>query len=38
MIFDGKDLRTLTTYIAKNLETGRQYRFKVSAYNFNGEG
>ena len=38
LIFDAKNLRTLTQYIANNLDTGRFYRFTVSAYNFNGEG
>ena len=38
LVFDAKELRTLTSYSAENLDTGRLYRFKVSAYNFNGEG
>lgn len=38
LVKDAKELRTLTAYIAQNLDTGRLYRFKVSAYNFNGEG
>jgi hypothetical protein len=37
-IFDGKDFRTIVSYLAEGLDTGRFYRFKVSAYNFNGEG
>lgn len=37
-MFDGKDFRTIVSYIADDLDTGRFYRFKVSAYNFNGEG
>jgi hypothetical protein len=37
-IFDGKDFRTIVSYVARGLDTGRFYRFKVSAYNFNGEG
>jgi hypothetical protein len=38
LLFDGKDFRSIVTYIAEDLDTGRLYRFKVSAYNFNGEG
>lgn len=37
-LFDGKDFRTIVTYIADDLDTGRYYRFRISAYNFNGEG
>jgi hypothetical protein len=37
-VFDAKELRTLTSYVAEELDTGRYYRFKVSAYNYNGEG
>ena len=29
LVFDAKELRTLTSYSAKNLDTGRLYRFKV---------
>jgi len=36
--YDGKDLRTVTTFISDDLVTGCYYRFRVSAYNFNGEG
>ena len=38
LVFDGKNLRTITSYIAEDLITGNFYRFKVSAFNFNGEG
>ena len=38
LALDGKEFRTIVSYIAENLDTGRFYRFKVSAYNFNGEG
>jgi hypothetical protein len=37
-MFDGKNFRTIVTYIADDLETARFYRLKVSAYNYNGEG
>lgn len=33
-----KQYRTITSYVATNLTTGFLYRFKVSAFNFNGEG
>lgn len=38
MVYDGKNQRNVLSYIATDLETGRLYRFRVSAYNFNGEG
>jgi len=38
LVFDAKELRTLQSYIAEDLTTGVFYRFRVSAYNFNGEG
>jgi hypothetical protein len=38
LVHDAKELRTLTSHMATDLETGRFYRFAVSAYNFNGEG
>ena len=37
-VLDAKDIRTMTSFIADDLQTGQFYRFKVSAYNFNGEG
>ena len=36
-LFDGKDFRTIVTFIADDLDTGRFYRFRISAFNFNGE-
>jgi len=38
LLFDGKDFRTITSYIVEDLLTGTLYKFRVSAYNFNGEG
>lgn len=38
LLFDGKDFRTITSYIVEDLITGGLYKFKISAYNFNGEG
>ena len=38
LVYDAKELRTLTSYVVDDLTTGTFYRFKVSAYNFNGEG
>jgi hypothetical protein len=38
MIYDGVGYPQITTYIYASLVTGSQYDFKVSAYNFNGEG
>lgn len=38
LLFDGKDFRTITSYIVEDLITGDLYKFKISAYNFNGEG
>ena len=38
LLFDGKDFRTITSYIVEDLNTGSLYKFKISAYNFNGEG
>lgn len=38
LILDAKDSRTLSSYVAEDLQTGGYYKFKVSAYNFNGEG
>lgn len=35
---DAKELRTLTNFMIDGLDTGRFYRFKVTAYNYNGEG
>lgn len=36
--FDGKGLPGLNTFTATGLLTGKSYRFKVAALNFNGEG
>lgn len=38
LLFDGKDLRTVTSYIVEDLKTSQLYKFRISAYNFNGEG
>lgn len=38
LLFDGKELRTITSHIVEDLRTGNLYKFKISAYNFNGEG
>jgi len=38
LLFDGKDFRTITSYIVEDLKTGYLYKFRVSAFNFNGEG
>lgn len=37
-VYDGRNHRNVLKYIATDLDTGRVYRFKVSAYNLNGEG
>jgi hypothetical protein len=38
MVYDGKYERDLSFYLSEDLQTGGLYKFKVSAYNFNGEG
>jgi len=38
LVYDGKNTRNVLSYIASDLDTGRLYRFRISAYNFNGEG
>ena len=38
LLFDGKDFRTITSFIVDDLKTGNLYKFRISAYNFNGEG
>lgn len=38
LIYDGTNRPGHKTYISENLETGRYYRFKYLAMNYNGEG
>lgn len=38
MVYNGADFRTVHFRLVDQLETGQLYRFKVSAFNFNGEG
>jgi hypothetical protein len=38
LLYDGKNERNLSIFVAENLKTGGLYKFAVSAYNFNGEG
>ena len=38
LVYNGDHFRHARTYIASELTTGSQYRFKVSAFNINGEG
>jgi len=38
LIYDGLDFRTIHSRKVTDLVTGKLYRFKVSAINFNGEG
>ena len=35
---DGRNKPGVTTYLSTGLETGRAYKFKVRAINFNGAG
>jgi hypothetical protein len=36
MVFNGKNYPGIMNYLASDLESGRAYRFKVRALNFNG--
>jgi hypothetical protein len=38
MVYDGREYRDMFTHLAEGLSTGKLYKLKVSAYNFNGEG
>ena len=38
LVADYKNFRTVVAHTEDQLDTGRMYRFKVTAYNFNGEG
>ncbi len=39
LVYNGEYFpQTLAHVIRDNLDTGKQYRFKVSAFNMNGEG
>ena len=38
LVFSGRNRPGILTYLVEKLETGRAYRFKVRAVNFNGNG
>jgi len=38
LIYDGTNKPQITSQVVSGLETGSQYKFKLSALNFNGEG
>lgn len=38
LVFDGRNKPGVLSYLVTGLQTGRSYRFKVRAVNFNGAG